>query len=120
MSYSITDSTYIDYFATMQNTITGPVTTINTGTYTIRDNTNYNFSQPSIKVIGDAEFEGEIKMKGVNLTERLDKIEERLAILHPNNELEDKWEELKSLGEQYRKLEKEIIEKEKVWAILNK
>ena len=50
----------------------------------------------------------------------LEKIDERLAILHPNPELEDRWDELKELGKRYKELEQEIIEKEKVWTILKK
>ena len=50
----------------------------------------------------------------------LEKIDERLAILHPNPKLEDKWDELKELGKRYRELEQELIEKEKVWTILKK
>lgn len=74
----------------------------------------------SLSVKGDADFEGEVTIKGKNLAEMLDKIEERLAILHPNPELEDKWDELKELGKRYKELEQEIIEKEKMWAILKK
>jgi hypothetical protein len=74
----------------------------------------------TLSVKGDADFEGEITIKGRNLTDMLDKIEERLAILHPNPELEDKWDELKELGKRYKELEQEIIEKEKVWAILKR
>jgi hypothetical protein len=77
-------------------------------------------TNPGLKVNGDAEFEGDVKIKGKSITEMLDKIEERLAILHPNPELEDKWDELKELGKRYKELEQEIIEKEKVWAILKK
>ncbi len=74
----------------------------------------------ALKVIGDADIDGDLKVQGVSLTERLDKIEERLAILRPNESLEEKWDELKELGKRYRELEKEIIEKEKVWEILKK
>lgn len=74
----------------------------------------------TLSVKGNADFEGEITIKGRNLTDMLDKIEERLAILHPNPKLEDKWDELKELGKRYKELEAEIIEKEKVWAILKK
>jgi len=73
-----------------------------------------------LKVQGDAEFEGDVKIKGKSIAETLDKIEARLAILHPNEKLETKWEELKALGDKYRELEKEIIEKEKMWNILKK
>ena len=33
---------------------------------------------------GDAEFEGDIKIKGKSLTDTLDRIEQRLGILHPD------------------------------------
>jgi len=74
----------------------------------------------TLRVKGDAEFEGDIKLNGKSLNETLTKIEERLAILHTNSKLEDKWEKLKELGNQYRELETDIIEKEKIWSILKK
>jgi len=79
-----------------------------------------NLKGASIQVKGDAEFDGEVTIKGKKLSEMFEKIEERLAILHPNPELEDKWDELKELGKRYKELEQEIIEKEKMWAILKK
>ena len=79
-----------------------------------------NLKGASIQVKGNAEFDGEVTIKGKNLNETLDRIEERLAILHPNPELEDKWDELKELGKRYKELEQEIIEKERVWNILKK
>jgi hypothetical protein len=74
----------------------------------------------TLKVNGNADFEGEVTIKGKSLTDMLEKIDERLAILHPNPELEDRWDELKELGKRYKELEAELIEKEKVWAILKK
>lgn len=73
-----------------------------------------------LHVNGGAIFEGDITVKGVKLSERLDAIEERLGILRPNNDLENKWEKLKKLGEDYRKLEKEILEGEAIWDTLKK
>jgi hypothetical protein len=82
--------------------------------------TNYN-NQPSImRVDCDAEFKGEVTIRGVKLDERLNAIEERLGILRPNNDLEGRWEKLKELGEEYRRLEKEILEGEDIWATLKK
>lgn len=74
----------------------------------------------SLQVSGDANFEGDIKIRGKSLSDVLDNIEQRLAILHPNPELEEKWDRLKELGEEYRKLEKQIIEGEQIWDILKK
>jgi hypothetical protein len=74
----------------------------------------------SLSVKGDADFEGEITIKGKSLSEMLEKIEERLAILHPNEELEAKWENLRGLRKAYMELEAEIKEKEAIWGILKK
>jgi hypothetical protein len=96
--------------------------------YTISDNgtaswdnswLTANITSPLI-VNGDATIEGELTINGVKLSERLDKIDERLGILHPNEELEDKWENLRGLRKAYMELEAEIKEKEKVWDILKK
>lgn len=91
---------------------------------TATSSTGYSiFTQPSatgIHVKGDATFDGDIKIKGVNLGERLDKIEDRLAILRPNEKLEETWDELKALGDRYRELEKELLEKQAVWDLLRK
>jgi len=105
-----------------------PIVTITGG------GTGYNFANIPLqgsstnnvfKVASDAVFDGtasfnEVTIKGKSLTQVLDRIEERLAILHPNIELESRWEDLADLRMQYVELEREIIEKEKVWAILNK
>ena len=125
---------YTNYSNTM---IGDSIDTFTTGTVTIPNNTsngiywglngtsNVISTDPSLKgnslsVKGNADFEGEVTIKGKNLTDMLEKIDERLAILHPNPKLEDKWDELKELGKRYRELEQELIEKEKVWAILKK
>jgi hypothetical protein len=81
---------------------------------------NWKQSDAKLKVQGDAEFEGDIKLKGKSLNETLDKIEQRLGILYPNEKLEEKWEELKKLGDAYRALEQDILEKEKIWNTLKK
>jgi len=79
-----------------------------------------NLQGRTLQVNGDADITGELTVQGVKLSDRLDKIDERLAILHPNKELEAKWENLRGLRKAYMELEAEIIEKEKMWAILNK
>lgn len=79
-----------------------------------------NVTPGALKVQGDAEFEGDLKLKGKSLDKTLTKIEERLAILHPNEKLEEKWEKLKGLRQAYMELEAEIIEKEKIWSILKR
>ena len=97
------------------------------GHYTIGSwpNTNQiistsSYVDSSLQVKGDAEFSVDVKIKGKSIVDLIEKIEKRLAILHPNEKLEDEWEELKNLGIRYRELEQEISEKEKMWAILKK
>ena len=79
-----------------------------------------NLQGRTLQVNGDADITGELTVQGIKLSDRLDKIDERLAILHPNEELEAKWENLRGLRKAYMELEAEIKEKEKMWGILKK
>ena len=124
-TYTVTtpNTTGINYpytITTTPNTGTGINwgTTTGSGMYTIATDPNLNGA--TLKVQGDADFEGDLKLQGKSLKDSLDKIEERLAILRPNDELEEKWENLRGLRKMYMELEAEIIEKEKMWAILKK
>ena len=74
----------------------------------------------TLRVQGDAVFEGDIKLNGKSLDKTLTKLEERLAILHPNEKLEVKWENLRELRKQYMELEADILEKEKIMEILKR
>jgi hypothetical protein len=62
----------------------------------------------------------DIKLGNVSIRTFLERIEQRLEILHINPELESEWDELKELGDRYRQLEKELLEKNRVWDILKK
>ena len=57
---------------------------------------------------------GDITIGDRSLTDSIDRIEERLGILHPNPELEERWNQLKELRRQYMDMEKDILEKEKL------
>jgi hypothetical protein len=83
-------------------------------------NTITTSTTATLQVNGDANFDGDVKIQGKSIAKTLDKIEEKLAILHPNEELEKKWEDLRELRNQYIKLEEEIKEKEKIWGILKR
>lgn len=69
-------------------------------------------STPKIKLDGEG---ADIEVNGWSLIDAIQKIEERLNILHPNEKLEAEWEELRALGEQYRKLEQHIKDKQATW-----
>jgi hypothetical protein len=105
------------------NSITWGTTSVNTSPWvTIGDSS----TPSSLSVKGDAKFEhdveilGDLKIKNKSLSESLKNIEERLSILHPNEELESRWEDLRRLRKEYMAIEAELIEKEKMWAILKK
>lgn len=62
----------------------------------------------------------DLVVNGVSLNDTLQSIQDRLNILRPNVELESEWDELRELGEQYRKKEAEFLEKKRAWDILKK
>jgi hypothetical protein len=57
----------------------------------------------------------DLDINGKSLKNWMEKVEERLNILTPNTELEKEWDELRKLGERYRKLEKKCKEKAEMW-----
>lgn len=81
---------------------------------------NDSLKGSTLEVRGDANVTGELTVQGVKLSERLERIEEQLAILRPNEEMEEKWENLRALRKMYMELEAEIKEKEEIWKILKK
>lgn len=76
--------------------------------------------QSTLQVSGDANFDGDIRVKGQSITETLDKINERLNILIPNEKLEKNWSELAELRQRYVELERELLEKQRTFDILKK
>jgi hypothetical protein len=82
-----------------------------------------NVTSSNVHISGDGitmEPQADIKIGDRSLKEFMDSVEQRLGILRPNPELEDKWENLKGLRKAYMDLEAEILEKEKMWNILKK
>jgi hypothetical protein len=71
-----------------------------------------NSLSPKIRLDGEG---ADIEINGASLLDMIKKIEERLNILTPNEKLEAEWEELRALGDQYRKLEQHIKDKQATW-----
>ena len=72
---------------------------------------------------GQIELRGDkadVVINGVSLKETLEGIQDRLNILRPNPALEAEWDQLQELGEQYRKLEAQLLEKQRMWSTLRK
>jgi len=80
-------------------------------TYTLNPSWN-NSTSGKIRLDGP---NADIEINGESLISMLRNIEQRLNILKPNPELESEWEELKALGDQYRKLEQYIKDKQATW-----
>lgn len=64
--------------------------------------------------------QADLVINGVSLSDTLKGIQDRLNMLQPNQELEAEWDQLHELGKQYRKLEAELLEKQRAWDILRK
>jgi hypothetical protein len=100
------------------SSITGAVGSITGGPYTINSGTGSATpwatyaSAPKINLNGEG---ADIEVNGWSLVDAIKKIEERLNILTPNENLESEWEELRTLGDQYRKLEQQILAKQATW-----
>ena len=113
-------------FANIGNITTINLSALNTSTSSaIWTGSAYtNTSLHTVKINNQGTIEipegGDLKIGNVSLTDRLDRIESRLAILYPNPELEKEFSELKALGEQYRNLEQEIKERIKTFETLKR
>ena len=82
--------------------------------------TDYNMK---VEQSGQIDIRGEkadIRINGKSMNKWMEQVEQRLNILSPNPELEKEWDDLRRLGERYRKLEKKCQEKAKMWEALKK
>jgi len=97
---------------------------VSTGVGTIT-NTSWQNPNPAMTVgqAGCLELQGdaaELVINGVSLSATLKGIQDRLNILRPNTALEAEWDDLRTLGEQYRRLEAELKEKQRMWEIMKR
>lgn len=64
--------------------------------------------------------DADIEINGISLKQTLEDIQQRMAILQPNPELEKEFKELREIRQQYIKLERNLLEKKEMWDTLNK
>ena len=96
------------------------LTTTGTGVNIGSSITDYNMK---VEQSGQIDIRGEkadIRINGKSMSRWMEQVEQRLNILTPNPELEKEWDDLRRLGERYRKLEKKCQEKAKMWEALKK
>ena len=119
---AVTDYTY--HGGNMSVTL--PSTT-SLGNITITNGTSnsWAFTDSSLTTTGS----GKIKLTGENpdieigehsLMEILEGIRRQLALVKLHPDLEEEFEELRRIGDQYRAKEKELLEKRKVWETLKR
>ena len=102
------------------SSITSPYTVTLGGNFpnaiytTAGTNTAPWFNSTSAKIQLDGP-NADITVRGWSLVDAVKRIEERLGLYQPNPELEKEWEDLRALGEQYRKLEQHIKDKQATW-----
>jgi len=89
-----------------------------TGGYTFSNTVDPSFSNVKAGTLTLQGREADIEINGVSLMTVLQGIQERLNILQPNRTLEAEWHQLRELGDQYRKLEAELLEKQRMWSRL--
>ena len=78
----------------------------------------YSFTGQNIQPNNTVHIQGEdadLLINDKSLKTWMEKVEERLNILTPNPELEKEWDDLRRLGERYRKLEQKCREKADMW-----
>lgn len=124
--YAAAQATFnIDTITLPSNFSTGSITSANTLSWnqpydnyavsnTWSNNAKVHIDADGVKINED----GDLKIGDRSLKDFMNRIEDHLAILRPNKELENKWDQLKELRRQYEALEKDFIEKEKIMKIL--
>lgn len=80
--------------------------------------TSQTVAPGKIHVQGDAVFDGNITWQGRDMQEWFATVESRLGMLRPNPKLEQGWEELAQLRQQYVELERKLLEQQRVFDIL--
>ena len=74
-----------------------------------------NIANSSISLRGP---QADIDINGKSLMKTFEAFEDRLNMMVPNPNLEKEWDQLKKLGDRYRKLEKQCEDKAAMWTKL--
>ena len=95
------------------------VANISNNMWTTNTTTGWNgTSAADLNQSGKLSLQGtnaDIDINGKSLMKTLEALEDRLNMMVPNPELEKEWDDLKKLGNRYRKLEAKCKEKAKMW-----
>ena len=109
----------MSYFPTGKHTYAN-VTVPYTGNITLATG-NVSYSTASVWSTGSSKVkitDSDIEIEGLSLKRTLQAVNQRLAIMIPNPSLEREFEELRAIGDEYRRLERELQEQLKMWNTL--
>jgi len=62
----------------------------------------------------------DLVIDGLSLRDFMHAVNERMAIMVPNPKLEQEFEELRALADQYRELERKLLEQKEMWETLKR
>ena len=120
VSYTYSSGTSDPYYGAVPNVNVGRGINVSSPVWTTTTNNTggYTFANQNIQPNNTVHIKGEnadLLINDKSLKTWMEKVEERLNILTPNPEMEKEWNDLRKLGERYRKLEKKCKEKSDMW-----
>ena len=120
VSYTYSSGTSDPYYGAVPNVNVGSGIKVSSPVWTTTTNNTggYTFANQNIQPNNTVHIKGEnadLLINDKSLKTWMEKVEERLNILTPNPEMEAEWDQLRKLGERYRKLEKKCREKSDMW-----
>jgi hypothetical protein len=120
VSYTYSSGTSDPYYGAVPNVNVGSGIKVSSPVWTTTTNNTggYTFANQNIQPNNTVHIKGEnadLLINDKSLKTWMEKVEERLNILTPNPEMEKEWDDLRKLGERYRKLEKKCKEKSLMW-----
>ena len=120
VSHTYSSGTSDPYYGAVPNVNVGSGIKVSTPVWTTTtSNTGgYTFANQNIQPNNTVHIKGEnadLLINDKSLKTWMERVEERLNILTPNPEMEKEWDDLRKLGERYRKLEKKCKEKSLMW-----
>lgn len=83
-------------------------------------NGTYSMSHDIDGVMRISGADADIEINGISLKQTLEDIQQRMAILQPNPELEKEFKELREIRQKYIQLERNLLEKKEMWDTLNR
>jgi len=119
VSYTYSSGTSDPYYGAVPNVNVGSGIKVSSPVWTTNTTAGqFSFTGQNIQPNNTVHIKGkdaDLLINDKSMKAWMEKVEERLNILTPNPEMEAEWDQLRKLGERYRKLEKKCREKSDMW-----